>query len=711
MASTKRFTRFGVLLILLLVSALLATPLSTASASALPQEENAQEGAAQPLFLGQYIVEDLANGETRDYTLTVEEAAVYETRIINEDDALAFDLVITDESGAEIFNDIFGKLEFELSPGAYNLHFEAVDNAQLAFAMLGNIGDMTEDIIDPGSVPPGSIFTTDSANDTLYAFLTVPETPYPQQVTIYFEAGSDSGFYVTAEGDNIGYVDAEAAAGETGLLRFFTHGGDFLISAEPDEAGAALTLIPFLSGPPTTLTPNESVQGIIPAGEYAVVFSLTLDAPLENVVFSTDSILEDVDITVVDHLYDGNYIESSYGDQELQLDIMQPGVYYVIVETYDELEEDTAVELSLEGVVGEPLEVIEAGDVVEGEFAAGDEQVTVYIDVPEAGSVISLALSSQTEDSDFDLEAGINLDQAIWSTYDIGSDDTMRFLAPMAGRYFLRILSNQGEGDYALTVEDLGVATQLTMGDTVWGTVEEGQEQVYSLSVEDPGSLLSIVLVGQKDLDLDLQFSGYDEYGGMLAYESGYSSGPAEIVSAPLEEPGMYEVVVSAEYSAGGDYVLRTFAINPNQIVSQWAVDATASTQYGDDSYSAAQTTGAPNTPIPGDYSTAWAPGEQDAGEQTLELTYADSVVPGGVNIYESYNPGAVIGVEAYDEDAGEWVLLWEGEPEPVEERMTVFSPELDSVDFRTNLIRLTVDTDLVTGWNEIDAVELLGRP
>ena len=54
---------------------------------------------------------------------------------------------------------------------------------------------------------------------------------------------------------------------------------------------------------------------------------------------------------------------------------------------------------------------------------------------------------------------------------------------------------------------------------------------------------------------------------------------------------------------------------------------------------------------------------------------------------------------------------MWEGEAGPIEDTMRMFSPELTGVDFATNGIRLVLDTSAVEGWNEIDAVELLGRP
>ncbi len=42
-------------------------------------------------------------------------------------------------------------------------------------------------------------------------------------------------------------------------------------------------------------------------------------------------------------------------------------------------------------------------------------------------------------------------------------------------------------------------------------------------------------------------------------------------------------------------------------------------------------------------------------------------------------------------------------------EELAVFSPELTAVDFVTDQVRLTIDEAAVEGWNEIDAVKLIG--
>lgn len=696
----------GIFLALLLVASIALLPLQTAVAAPRLQDAPSEP---TPLLLGQYVDRSMVNGETADYLLSVPEAAAYEIGIVDENEAIAFDLVVTDAAGNELFNDIFGSVNLELEPGDVLLQFEAVDNAQLEFAVLGNIGDMTTDVEQPGTLPAGGIFFSDDISDPVYAIVSVPETPYPQQVTIYFEPGEEDSFYISAEGEDIGYLDIEAS--QSDLLRFWTHGGDFLISAEPFERRSQLQLIPFLSGPPATISVDEPFQDAVIAGESAAVYALPLETTYDELSIEVEAAADEVDITMVDRLYDGDYVETSLGEPSLSVLDVLPGEYYVIVDTFDPVEEDLPVTIFVTGSAGAPVETLEGGTVAEGAFEAGDEHLTYFLDVDEPGTLVSLALASDVEASDFDLEAGLSLNEPIWSTFSIGSDDRMSFVAPAAGRYYVRVLSNGGEGPFTLTVGDLVTATPVNLNDFTWGTVEEGAESAYRLEIPEGGRLVSIALVGPQDSDLDLGFAGYDEQGNTLAYDSGFSLGSAEIVSAFVEEPGTYEVAVSAEFSEGGDFVLLVRVEDPNRIVGQWASEAVASSQYGDDGYSPSQATGAPDTPEAGDYDTAWAPEEQDAGEETLELTYAISIVPHAVDIYESYNPGAVTAVQAYNAETDEWVSLWEGEAGPVEELIRVFSPEITVPDFATNSIRLVLDTEAVEGWNEIDAVEMLGRP
>jgi len=120
---------------------------------------------------------------------------------------------------------------------------------------------------------------------------------------------------------------------------------------------------------------------------------------------------------------------------------------------------------------------------------------------------------------------------------------------------------------------------------------------------------------------------------------------------------------------------------------------------------------GEPDTPEPGDFSTAWAASDSDAQIETLTLTFEQAVIPIAIEIYESYNPGAVVRIEVLDPNTDEWVVVWEGVSDTVGQEIAVFRPELQPVDFATNQVRLTIDEPSVVGWNEIDAVKLIGLP
>jgi hypothetical protein len=144
-------------------------------------------------------------------------------------------------------------------------------------------------------------------------------------------------------------------------------------------------------------------------------------------------------------------------------------------------------------------------------------------------------------------------------------------------------------------------------------------------------------------------------------------------------------------------------------VLRQWATGATASSQYGDDDYSAQQAIGAPNTMECGDIETAWA-SETSDGVDWLELTFATAVVPTEINIRETNMPGFINKVEVKDE-AGVYYIVWEGTPAIVEECPRVLTVSVSGVNARVNAVRINLDQREGGWWNEIDAVELVGVP
>jgi hypothetical protein len=151
--------------------------------------------------------------------------------------------------------------------------------------------------------------------------------------------------------------------------------------------------------------------------------------------------------------------------------------------------------------------------------------------------------------------------------------------------------------------------------------------------------------------------------------------------------------------------ILRGATIGTDGRVRQWAIAAKASSEYGERDWSAAQATGEPDTVGFGDQPTAWASREPDRGPEWLELEYAAAVRVTRVRVHETFNPGAVTRIEGLADD-GSARVLWEGRDPGAEWLETDAAP--GSAAFRR--IRITLASDQVAGWNEIDAVELVGE-
>ena len=157
--------------------------------------------------------------------------------------------------------------------------------------------------------------------------------------------------------------------------------------------------------------------------------------------------------------------------------------------------------------------------------------------------------------------------------------------------------------------------------------------------------------------------------------------------------------------------VLPDGAVPPLQSgqVRQWAMGAEASSEFADPEWAAFQATGAPDTPRCGDYQTAWATAGSDTVE-TLVLTYTVSVHVTGINIVQSFNPNQIVQVEligVFDRA----VPVYEGQPRQVDQPCPyTLSIPIEKTEGHFNQLRITVDQSVLgMGWNQIDAVELIG--
>jgi polar amino acid transport system substrate-binding protein len=147
--------------------------------------------------------------------------------------------------------------------------------------------------------------------------------------------------------------------------------------------------------------------------------------------------------------------------------------------------------------------------------------------------------------------------------------------------------------------------------------------------------------------------------------------------------------------------------IEPQEELRQWAFSAQVSSQRGDPGWSAIQATGMPNTLQCGDFDTAWA-SASGGGVDWLEVTYSLPVRPSQVRIVQSFGPNQVVKVEVRD-TAGTYHTIYSGQPQAQAQCPYTLSIPVEGTDYGVVGIKITVDQSAMGGWNQIDAVELVG--
>lgn len=122
--------------------------------------------------------------------------------------------------------------------------------------------------------------------------------------------------------------------------------------------------------------------------------------------------------------------------------------------------------------------------------------------------------------------------------------------------------------------------------------------------------------------------------------------------------------------------------------------------------WSPEQLIGEADTMSAGDHPTAWAPAQQNAGLEWIQVGYEHAVEIAQVRVRETASPGAVSQVTALLDDGRE-LLIWQGieQPGPAPYDSPFDAPR----GIVARAVRIYLDTNRTTGWEEIDAVELIG--
>lgn len=164
----------------------------------------------------------------------------------------------------------------------------------------------------------------------------------------------------------------------------------------------------------------------------------------------------------------------------------------------------------------------------------------------------------------------------------------------------------------------------------------------------------------------------------------------------------------AAEYRARLREMERRPAAAPPPPEVVWASSVRqVSSQYSEDSWSANKVLGPPDAlPAGQDNASAWASAEADGGEEFIEVAFDGQHRMSGLDIYESFNPGAVSRVELLLAGGGRTLVQPAPGGQPASFRRRIdFACTAEAV----VAVRVTLDSAAAPGWNEIDAIG--GRP
>lgn len=184
------------------------------------------------------------------------------------------------------------------------------------------------------------------------------------------------------------------------------------------------------------------------------------------------------------------------------------------------------------------------------------------------------------------------------------------------------------------------------------------------------------------------------------------SSGGAATAGTTAVSPAVADTTARL---AGAEWATRQDEIKHDP-QGQWAIQVTASSTYndaqGEAGWSANQAAGPPNVEHYADDGKAWAPKTQDSGIEWLDLKYAKPVHATELRVRESCGSGAVIKVELFDEQGGAHTV-WAGSDPTTD--LNYLIVKFPKAAFATARVKVTLATNIVPGWNEIDAVQLVG--
>lgn len=90
-------------------------------------------------------------------------------------------------------------------------------------------------------------------------------------------------------------------------------------------------------------------------------------------------------------------------------------------------------------------------------------------------------------------------------------------------------------------------------------------------------------------------------------------------------------------------------------------------------------------------------------------INFTDFVFPTEIQVFETYNPGAIVKIWAFT-ITEKWILLWQGPTQYIERKSKIFSPSIRKISEPTRILRLEFNHAKLDYFTELDALMLIGR-
>jgi hypothetical protein len=131
------------------------------------------------------------------------------------------------------------------------------------------------------------------------------------------------------------------------------------------------------------------------------------------------------------------------------------------------------------------------------------------------------------------------------------------------------------------------------------------------------------------------------------------------------------------------------------------------SSQYTSTSWGASQALGAPNVTSYSDSSKSWSPAVMNGSAQFVTVGYATPIYANAVAVYENYGNGYVSKVEVRNAGTGGFETVWSGVDPSKAGKLATFVVPFTARTYLVDAVRLTIDTNRNSGWEDVDAIEL----